>query len=81
MPTKVFPESFATDPIGSLLRPEDAARRLNVKTATLAQWRWKGRGPAFVKIGVSIRYRLSDLDTFIEDRLRSSTTDPGRVQS
>ena len=54
---------------------EDAAKFLNVKPATLEQWRWNGRGPRFVKIGRSCRYRLQDLEAFLEERVYSSTTE------
>ena len=55
----------------------EAARFLNLKPATLGQWRWNGRGPRFVKIGRSCRYRLADLEAFLEERVFSSTTEAG----
>jgi excisionase family DNA binding protein len=57
------------------LKTEDAAKFLNVKPTTLEQWRWNGRGPRFVKIGRSCRYRQSDLDAFLEARVFSSTNE------
>lgn len=53
----------------------EAAAYLNVKPATLEQWRWNGRGPRFVKIGRSVRYRKSDLDSFLEARVFNNTTE------
>lgn len=51
----------------SLLTPEEAARYLQLQPQTLARWRCTKKYPlAHVKIGKNIRYRLSDLDLFIE---------------
>ena len=33
---------------------------------TLAHWRSEGRGPAYVKLGMRVAYRGSDLNRFIE---------------
>jgi len=62
------------------LKTEDAAKFLNVQPATLEQWRWNGRGPKFCKIGRSCRYRLADLEAFLEERVFRSTTEAqGRI--
>jgi excisionase family DNA binding protein len=57
------------------LRTPEAAAYLNVQPATLEQWRWNGRGPRFVKIGRSVRYRHADLDEFLGSRVFSNTTE------
>ena len=49
---------------------ERAARFLCVAPGTLRQWRAKGRGPAFVKIGKNVFYRDTDLDAFIASQSR-----------
>ena len=56
------------------LTTSEAAHFLHVQPATLEQWRWNGRGPNFVKIGRVCRYRLQDLEAFLEARIFSSTT-------
>jgi len=61
-------------PSNNLKTPE-AARYLNVQTATLEQWRWNGRGPRYVKIGRSVRYRTADLEAFLTERIFTSTTE------
>ncbi len=48
------------------LKPADAAEYLGVKPETLNQWRWLGRGPAYVKVGRTVVYRLKDLDAWLD---------------
>jgi excisionase family DNA binding protein len=57
--------------------PEEAAKRLGVTARTLANWRWQGRGPRFVRVGRKIRFRLSDLAAWLDTQTRASTTDRG----
>lgn len=38
-----------------------AARILRISVGTLRQWRLRGTGPAYYKIGRTVRYKLSDL--------------------
>lgn len=52
------------------LRPAEAARYLRMKVKTLANWRSKGRGPSYSKLGRGIIYRYSDLDSYVEANLR-----------
>jgi len=55
-----------------LTRPE-AAEYLGVTPQTLAVWASTRRYDlAFTKIGRLVKYRLSDLDAFIESRLITS---------
>jgi excisionase family DNA binding protein len=62
-----------------LMTPPEAAQLLNVSERSLENWRHRGGGPAFVRVsGRCIRYRRDDLVNWIDDRLCSSTVDPGR---
>lgn len=65
-----------------LLNERDAAGYLDQKVTTLRWWRYAGAGPRFVKLGANVRYRQVDLDAFIEQNVRCSTTDraPGRLR-
>ena len=49
-----------------LLREEDAAQYLGMKSSTLRQWRSRSQGPAYHKFGARVLYRMSDLEDFIE---------------
>lgn len=52
-----------------LMTRNEAAAYLNLAPQTLANWCAKGAGPAVVRISVRcIRYRLSDLVTFVNER-------------
>ena len=57
----------------AMLNTPDAAAYLGVQEPTLETWRCLGRGPAFVKIGRLVRYRVADLDQYIESRRVNST--------
>lgn len=66
------------DPNGQLLlREGGAAERLGLSVRTMQQWRLTGAGPVFVKAGRCVLYKVSDLDQWIEERRRKSTSDPG----
>lgn len=56
----------------SMATETKAAELLGISIKTLQSWRWKGIGPAFVKVGRLVRYRLSALEEFIE----KNTTQP-----
>ena len=44
------------------LRPRDLAARWKVSERTLARWRRDGSGPAFLRLGRCILYRLADVE-------------------
>lgn len=44
------------------------AEYLGVPVGTLHQWRHKGTGPPGYKIGRHVKYRLSEVDAWLEDQ-------------
>jgi hypothetical protein len=58
-----------------LLIESEAAAHLRVSRSFLAKKRCAGGGPAFVKIGRRVLYRLSDLEEFTERGKRRSTSE------
>ncbi|MDO3647672.1 DNA-binding protein [Nocardia mangyaensis] len=56
-----------------LLKPHQLATRWEMSTASLAQWRYLGRGPAYFKVGANVRYKLADVLAY-ED---ANTVKPG----
>ncbi len=67
-------EKVLTAVLLELMTTAQAAELLQVKPTTLEQWRWRGCGPRFVKVGRSCRYRRGDLDTYLSVRTYESTT-------
>ena len=55
-----------THKYAALLKPAEAASFLLTSVGTLAQWRYLRRGPAYIKVGRSVAYRLSDLLDYLE---------------
>jgi hypothetical protein len=40
------------------------ARRWSISPRTLERWRWLKQGPAYLKIGGHVVYRLDDIEEF-----------------
>ena len=66
------------DHLDRLLNEKEAAGFLGYSVRALQNWRLRGGGPRFVKVSSrSIRYRRRDLLAWIEEHLRSSTSESG----
>lgn len=66
----------AHDPAGVLLKPHQAAEFLSLSPRWLELKRYHGDGPPFVRISARcIRYRLADLEEWVGNRIRLSTSD------
>lgn len=48
-----------------LIREHRAAEILSISARTLQNWRCRGGGPAFIRLGRSVRYRAEDLQEFV----------------
>jgi excisionase family DNA binding protein len=59
--------------IGVLLTPKEAADYLRVSLSWLARARMRGDGPAYVKLGKSVRYLESAVIEWMKSRRRLST--------
>jgi len=55
----------------------DLADRWNISERTLERWRWTGEGPAYLKIGGRVVYRLEDIEAYEAENLRASTSATG----
>lgn len=61
-----------------LLSPKEASSAIGLSEKTLANWRCSGTAPLpFVRTGSRIRYRTSDVLTFLDANHRNSTSDNG----
>lgn len=57
--------------------PSDVAKYLHSSIANLAQLRYTGRGPKFIKVGRRVLYRWSDVADWL-DRNTMQRTDDSR---
>jgi len=49
-----------------LLLPSELARMIGKTERTLANWRCARTGPKYVKLGSTVRYRVNDVEDWIE---------------
>lgn len=56
-----------------LLNPVQLAEKICITVGTLAHWRYTGQGPKFIKVGRNVRYRVSDIDAWLNAQTRSQT--------
>lgn len=56
-----------------LLSEDHLAQRWLCSKSRLQKWRSAGQGPAYLKIGKRVLYRLADIDYFEQERLVSPT--------
>ena len=57
---------FTPEHTTPLLTPAQAGEYLRTNPRTLANWRVRGAGPAYCRVGRRPFYRLEELDAFIE---------------
>ncbi len=53
------------------------SKLINRSVHSLRRDRWAGGGVQYIKLNGAIRYRRNDIDKYLVDRLRSSTSDSG----
>lgn len=57
-----------------LRKPDELADHLGTSLGNLAQMRYRGIGPKFIKIGgKAVRYRQSDIDAWLAAQTRQQT--------
>lgn len=62
-----------TDKTEVFLTPQELVKRWGgtVVTGTLANWRNKGKGPTYTKIGGKVRYRESDVIKYEQENTKN----------
>ena len=60
-----------------LLTEKQVSELTGRAVATLQKDRLRGLGLRYVRLGRLVRYRPEDVETWIEQNLRESTSDPG----
>lgn len=49
-----------------LLTTKQVSRIYGIPKATLEFWRWGKRGPTYVKMGRSVRYKVGEVESWLE---------------
>lgn len=57
-----------------LLTEAETAAALRVSLTSMRRWRQKGSGPAYRKLGKTVRYRREDVSEFLAAARRTSTS-------
>lgn len=68
--SKKINSDSSTAPI--LVSSEEAARIIGIAPKTLVNWRNRGKGPAYVRLGEKhspVMYRIRDLESWIDSRV------------
>ena len=52
-----------------LLSNDQLAEMVNVPVGTVRKWRHEGTGPPALKVGRHVRYRLADVEAWLEERI------------
>jgi len=58
-----------------MLSPPDLSEEIDIPEATLAQWRSRGTGPEYMRIGRHVRYRRSAVDQWYSRQTIRTTMD------
>lgn len=64
--------------LDDLLTPAVLAERLGVTERTLSEWRITGRGPIFIRLGKTARYRAGAVDDWLLSQEHQSTSEESR---
>jgi excisionase family DNA binding protein len=51
-----------------LLSTEELAEYLNIPVTTLYRWRGRGTGPRGIRVGRHTRYRVADVESWLDQR-------------
>jgi predicted DNA-binding transcriptional regulator AlpA len=71
--TSSAPSSSEPDFPRRYMNTEQAAEYISLSTQYMEIARHKGTGPKYVKLAQAVRYRLEDLDSWMESHLRQHT--------
>ena len=64
-----------------VMTEKQVAEYLNLTPRALQDWRYRGCGPAFIRISARcIRYRRSDIDKWLADRVAHNTVEQTKAE-
>lgn len=56
----------STHTLDALLSVDEVAEYLQIPRGTLANWRYQGIGPTYIRVGRHVRYRANDVDDWLD---------------
>lgn len=68
----------STSLLDALVAPATLAERLGTTERSLSEWRIKGRGPKFIRVGRGVRYRPEAVDAWLLSQEHTSTSEEVR---
>lgn len=69
------------EPLSSLATPNQVAEFMHTTAARLAQDRYRGTGPRFIKHGRRVLYRWADVHAYLDANTLQRTDDPRGVSA
>ena len=63
-----------------LLDDREVAAICGLSTAAIRRWRLLRKGPRYIKVGSAVRYRLEDVNNWLETRPSGGEVTPGMGQ-
>lgn len=60
----------STSPVGELYTPQQLAERLHVPQTTLTDWRYRRRGPSWLRVGRLVRYPVAAVDAWLAAQMQ-----------
>jgi len=67
--------------VSKRMREPEAAEYLGVTPKTLQFWRWKKRGPRYMKLANRVYYNATDLDAYEKSRWVGTKDQPVEVDA
>jgi excisionase family DNA binding protein len=70
---RVLPDDDGMEHEDRLLGVDELASYLDVPVKTLYAWRYRSEGPPALRVGRHLRYRWSDVQSWIQQRIEAPT--------
>ncbi|MDP3949505.1 AlpA family transcriptional regulator [Microbacterium sp.] len=71
-------EATGSSLLASLISPASLADALGTTERTLSEWRIRGYGPSYLRVGRTVRYRPEAVDSWLLAQERKSTAEEQR---
>lgn len=72
--SKTTSTNFTQSKAVTVMTVQQASEYLGLAVSTLNKWRCHGGGPAFIKMGRAVRYRIEDLESYVLNSRLLSTS-------